>query len=325
MRNDDISLICTDRNTILKKAHTEYGKQSLQNSLRFYRALEGTGVTPLLYDAGDDFIEIEYILPDRIPSDPDELGRYQDKVRYYSAKHLLILRKYGIIHSDLTAYNYTLWHGKPRIYDWESAKFVWEETPQKREGMDADHLYPSLLAQIPDTNRVLRRWLAISERIKHLRGYGVLWDLGTLYGDFVGFALSEGFISAGFDNGMFDQKCIEIAKLRWQEFGGIFWKQNILDIPSYNVDVILLLSTWSHMLHHHPMTICEDFLENVINSAGRVYFECQLYGDGPGPEMFKTDTDILRYLKRYTTKVTPIVTIDVAGRPFKRTVWEIEK
>jgi len=63
-------------------------------------------------------------------------------------------------------------------------------------------------------------------------------------------------------------------------------------------------------------------MEKLAKRSSQLFFETQLYGDGPGLPEHKTDDDVYKFLKQFG-KVEKLVTIPVFGRDAARSVWRI--
>lgn len=297
---------------IIKRAITVKGQQELKNAVRFYRALADTTYVPALIDYSDDALVIEQV---RATPVTDE-----NVVRKNCIHLLAQLLKYNIIHSDLTGYNYVIQDNVPKVFDWGEARFAWEQ-PLKRAGMDADWFYPSL--NLPETTRIMARWRAIRDFLVPYRGFGTLVDLGTLYGDFVALAHTEGLRSVGYDGGYFDRACIDVASQQWQQYGCEFHE---LDLTDYdfgdNPDVILLFSTWTYLANRDGADTAEQFLEQCIQNCEILFFENHSTGDGFAPD-WMTEDYLESTLKRMATGVEFLARIPVAGRNASRIVWKV--
>lgn len=310
---------------IIKRAKSDTGLGEIQNCIRFIRALEDTDFVPKLLHVGSSEVHVEKIIEDEplILADTSEFVSGQNSIRLGAIEILLELLSRNIFHGDLTEYNIKIRNNKPVIIDWGESRFGWETEPTKRAGIDADYLYPALLNFIPDTNRIIRRWLAIRREIKHLRGFGKFLDLGTLYGDFVAMARSEGFVAAGYDNNGFDTSGLEIAKHRWGKYGVRFEQSDLIDFDIKS-DVMTLLSVWTYLERDYGFDKAFEFLKRVVANSSYLFFETHLQGDGFGPEFLKTDDDVKKLLiKAGASSVRPLITIDVAGRNASRTVWKV--
>jgi SAM-dependent methyltransferase len=186
-----------------------------------------------------------------------------------------------------------------------------------------------------DTPRVARRWRAVLWALGAagnctlpLKDKSFL-DLGCFQGDFCALAAAEGMHAFGVDQGGFrtGENSIEIARQLWDgfPFGELTLTQhNITEWPSYVADVVMMFSTWSYIVKDHGLARAEEVLAKVIAEAGVLFFENQLYGDGPGPEFLKIDEDIRTTLHRLGgSTVKALATFPVTGRPGSRTVWEV--
>jgi hypothetical protein len=189
---------------------------------------------------------------------------------------------------------------------------------------------PSRLHPTPDSPRVIRRWLAVLGDLGATIGTDRLdgthlVDLGTFMGDFCGMAAAAGMAAKGYDLGGFVPGVDSLAegKKLWSPWVA-FERRDMTEVTpaELSVDVVLLFSAWAYVLADHGRAKAEALLGRIMASAGVLYFETQLSGDGPGPSFFLDDNDVLGFLGQFGIP-TPIVTIPVTGRPTVRTVWRV--
>ena len=90
-------------------------------------------------------------------------------------------------------------------------------------------------------------------------------------------------------------------------------------------DTSFCMSVWPYLVQDYGRSQATEFLRHTIAHSGQHFFETQLYGDGPGPSFFHSDTDVKEFLESVSgkKKVEPLATIHVHGRNFDRTVWRI--
>ena len=300
---------------VVKQANTLQGEAEITNAVRFFLALEDTAYVPKLI--GHSATELRYVYAEAAPVTDETIARR-------NAIHALLkLKQRSIIHGDLTAYNFVFVDNVPKIFDWGEARFAWETTV-KRAGMDADWFYPAL--ELPDTARIWRRWKAIREYSVPFRGYGKLLDLGTLYGDFVALATSEGLRARGYDRGAFDTDCIRTASNMWQQYGCEFNEADITQLAdgALRSDITLLFSVWTYVINQYGKPAAEEFLARVIDNCEILFFENHIAGDGFAAD-FLTEDYLEDTLKSMASCVEPLVRIPVAGRDAERIVWKVCK
>lgn len=313
------TVVLTDSSTVIKTAHDHEQYAKLRNAVRFHRLLGPLGIAPQLLADNDSNIELEYI---QDSTDKSNQAHFEDNLRRNAIKLLLNLKKYNVYHTDLTEYNYIPQEYRLCPIDWSEARFGWENAPNKRQGMDADWLYPSLLHHITDHNRIVRKWIAVREHIKHLRGYGRVLDLGCLYGDISAMASTEGFDVIAIDNGAFDTEWDKVA-FSYFKHGPSFIKCDMFEWDDYKYDVVCCLSSWSHFVKQNSYDVGVSLLDNILQECGVLFFENHLKGDGPG--VIESERDHIELFKKLGATATPITTISVGGRPFSRTVYKVIK
>lgn len=314
--------IKTDHNTVIKQASDELALDGIKNAWRFLKALEGTKWAPKPIALRKDELEMEYVEED---PEPKDVRKFQEEFRINSVELIFELRKRAIRHGDLSRGNFRIRNSTPVLIDWDQSNFLWEDAPQERPFSDAYHIYEILPYLFPDTNRIMRRWLAVRKYLKDYKGWGKILDLGTFQGDFVALAWSDNFPATGVDNGMFNADGIKVAKSRWEQYGCRFIDADIVNMTSFKSDFTLLFSTWSYIVDQYGKDKAIQTLRHIIDDCQILFFENQTYGDGPGPEFFKTDEDIRAFLLEFATKVEPIVTIPVYERSgVSRTVWMVQ-
>lgn len=293
--------------------------------------LEGTGVAPRLIDVGDDW-SLQEDLGDTDMPDGETFRRACTRLLYG-------IRQAGVHHGDLTFGNMVLRDGRAWAVDWQDASWVGEEPHlQRNYRPDATFVWRTLAGHmgggetVADVPRVVRRWQVVRDHLPE--GAHTLVDLGCFQGDFPAMAAAEGMSAAGVDQGGFrsGENSIEIAQRLWSSMvEPYFFQANILDWPLMRPDVVLLFSTWPYLLQdcRHggagPLTRAQGW-QFILDTAKRcrvLFFETQLYGDGPGPEWLKTDDDVRDALEGIGLTAEAIGTFPVTGRPASRTVWKV--
>lgn len=155
-------------------------------------------------------------------------------------------------------------------------------------------------------DRTRPRWEAIRPRLKQFR---TLIDLGCWDGQFVQLAQASGLEAVGVD---------------WRgdiEFLTPACRSEDMLQHHYQADIILLLSVWPYLVQQAGWTAGVAWLKR--QEYRRLYFESQLFGDGPGPVEFKTQAAVRTFLRPFG-RVTEVITLDVPGRAARRTVFEVQ-
>ena len=319
----------------------EHNVEALMNESTCLQAMDGSGFTPMLIHVGSDYIEQEDIGDTETPNDMEAWRRN-------CVKMLACIRSRGLRHGDLIGSNIITRVNDPYAIDWQEGHVLTEPAPQKQPWSDSALLMRHIAGTYGpdrqlDTPRVARRWLTVLGALGAslnfklpLKGKTFL-DLGCFQGDFVALAAAEGMDAHGLDQGGFrtGENSIEIGRELWAEFpfGTITLHQgNILDpIPMYGPvvhwDVVMMFSTFPYIVQDHGWDRACEVLRNIIVNNEVLFFETQLYGDGPGPAQLKTDNDVEIMLHHYAgaSKIKNIGTFAVTGRPASRTVWEVRK
>lgn len=287
------------------------------------RELTGTGFAPELIDEQDDVICQE----DLGDGEPVQDGT---RFRQGAAQLLCTLWSHGIRHGDLTGRNIIVRGDRPIAIDFLQSRFRNAPGPDKRQLSDSYWLWsfvasvPSVLQGLPDSSRVVRRWLAI---LADLDVYSAarwegsrLLDLGCHEGDFCAMAAGEGAHAVGIDR---DEAAIERGRLLWGDVGLVSLRvEEILDRGEYRADIVLLLSTWQYVWKEYGRDRAVELLEAILLQSGVLYFETPLNGDGSGPAVLKSDEDVAKLLGS-VGEPTALVTVPVAGRDASRTVWRV--
>jgi hypothetical protein len=307
---------------------------SLLNEARFLQVMAGSGWTPEILKVGADYI---------VQTDVGETQLVQDveMFRRNCIRMLYEVRKRRVRHGDLTSSNIIVRGEVPWLVDWQEAHFIGEPAPQKQPTSDSALLFRGLSqwkgtnpAGEYDISRTSRRWRAVlgalganTDLELPLKGKTLL-DLGSFQGDFCALAATEGMTATGVDRGGFrsGEDSVEIGRglwglmERWPEIQ--LFHLDITKCPSFKFDVVLLFSTWPYIVQEYGRTAAEELLGRIVSQCGVLFFECQLYGDGPGPEFLGSDDDIEALLGRFG-EVEKLVTIPVWGRSASRSVWGV--
>lgn len=317
----------------LKPPYTEKGNRAaLKNEAEFLKVMEGSGFTPDLLDAKNDYI----VQTDVGKTEPMQDG---EAFRRNCVLFLHEIRRRNVRHGDLTGPNVIIRDDWPWVIDWQEAHFIGQKAPQKSPFSDSYLMWKTVAGTISaktqsfDVPRVARRWLVVLGALGAtnslslpLQGKSLL-DLGCFQGDFVAAASAEGMVATGVDMGGFRSGGDSIAEARelWKGLDRCFFsKQNLMDINTFNYDVVLLFSTFPYIVQQVGNEKAFDLLFRIVQEAGVLFFETQLYGDGPGPDFLKTEEDVGDLLNWVGT-AKKLVTIPVWSRPASRTVWEVRQ
>ena len=307
--------------------------EALINERVCLEAMDGSGFTPMMINVGRDYIEQEDMGDTETPNDMEAWRRN-------CVRMLAEIRARGLRHGDLVGSNIITRGNHPNAIDWQEGHLLTEPAPQKQPWSDSALLMRHI-AGTPgpdgqmDIPRVARRWGVVlgalganTNLTLPLKGKSFL-DLGCFQGDFVALAAAEGMIATGVDAGGFrsGENSIEIGQKLWADFpfGEIrLRRMSIYKWSGY--DVVMLFSTWPYIVKDFGWDLACGLLRSIINENEVLFFETQLYGDGPGPEQLKTDDDVAALLfGEGATTVKNLGTFPVTNRPASRTIWEVRK
>jgi hypothetical protein len=328
---------------IVKIASDEHNRKAVANEVRFLDLMEGSGFTPTVLASGPGWMKTEDL------GDSDEAPLDGEAFRRNMIRLVWTLRNRNIRHGDLTSANLILRGNKPWAIDFQEAHLIGEEAPQKNPLSDSHlALYRTLRdwkvstkasdklqAGTADTPRIARRWGAVlgylgamTDLSLPLEGKRFL-DLGCFQGDFVALAACEGMRAFGVDQGGFriGENSIEQGRELWDYMGDQVQLDvaNIRDLDTFTHDVVLVFSTWSYMVQDFGREFAEYKLAEIIRDCGTLFYENQLFGDGPGPRFYQTDDDVEAHLRSLgAKKVEKLITIPVTGRPASRSVFAVE-
>lgn len=316
--------------------------EALMNESQCLQAMNGSGFTPMLIHEGYDYIDQEDLGDTETATDPEAWRRN-------CIKMLAEIRARGLRHGDLIGANIITKGNDPHAVDWQEGHLLTEKAPQRNPSSDSSLLMRHIAGTLGpdgqmDIPRVARRWGVVLGALGAnlnltlpLKGKSFL-DLGCFQGDFVALAAAEGMIATGVDQGGFrtGEDSIEIGRKLWADFpfGSIAMvNENILNIGAvHNVwlnqgfDVVMMFSTWPYIVKDFGWDRACDLLGRIVANNEVLFFESQLWGDGPGPEQLKTDSAVTALLfGEGATTVKPIGTFPVTNRPASRTVWEVRK
>ncbi len=318
----------------------DHNVTALKNEARMLRLMRESGYTPeLLFHSGDyHSIHQEDLGNTETPIDPEAWRRN-------CVRMLAEIRARGLRHGDLIGANIITIGNKPYAIDWQEGHLLTEPAPQRNPSSDSAFLMRHI-AGTPgpdgqmDIPRVARRWGVVlgalganTNLTLPLKGKSFL-DLGCFQGDFVALAAAEGMAATGIDEGGFrsGENSIEIGRKVWADFpfGEIrLARANIiLDSPKQwsGHDVVMMFSTWPYIVQNIGWERACDLLYQVIKNNEVLFFETQLYGDGPGPEQLKDDGDVDGLLLSLgATTVKNLGSFPVTNRPASRTIWEVRK
>lgn len=312
---------------------------ALMNERQCLQAMDGSGFTPMLIGEGPDYpdyIEQEDLGNTEPPTD-------QEAWRRNCVRMLAEIRARGLRHGDLIGANIITRGDHPYAVDWQEGHLLTEQAPQINPSTDSAFLMrhiagtPGADGQM-DIPRVARRWGVVLGALGAdrnltlpLKGKSFL-DLGSFQGDFVALAAAEGMVATGVDQGRFrtGEDSIVIGQKLWADFpfGTIYLQHdNIISVPVWSEwDVVMMFSTWPYIVNDYGWNRACDVLKAIIERNEVLFFETQLYGDGPGPEELKTDDDVTALLfNEGATSVKNLGMFPVTNRPASRTIWEVRK
>ncbi len=315
--------------------------EALMNERQCLEAMDGSGFTPKLISGGADYpdwIEQEDLGNTEPPTD-------QEAWRRNCVRMLAEIRARGLRHGDLIGANIITRGNKPYAIDWQEGHLLTEPAPQKQPSSDSAFLMRHI-AGTPgpdgqmDIPRVARRWGVVlgalganTNLTLPLKGKSFL-DLGCFQGDFVALAAAEGMMAEGIDGGNFrtGENSIEIGLKVWANFPfgkiALYVDQIVRPSPSqwYDWDVVMMFSTWPYIVNNYGWDRACQVLKAIIANNDVLFFETQLWGDGPGPEQLRNDADVKSMLLRLgASGVKELGTFPVTNRPASRTIWEVRK
>jgi predicted Ser/Thr protein kinase len=327
---------------IVKVAEDVHNEKALANEVRFLELMSDSDFTPQVLAHGPGWMRTEDLGDsDKNPTDGEAFRRNMIRLVYE-------LRKRLIRHGDLTSANMILRGNKPYAIDFQEAHVIGEMAPQKTPFSDSHlALYRTLRdwetsvdaedkfqAGTADTPRIARRWGAVLGHLGAINGLDLplkgqrFLDLGCYQGDFVALAAVEGMKAFGIDQGGFRTGANSVEEGR-EIFGYLPNLQldvaNIMDLDTFTHDVVLMFSTFSYMVKDFGSIEATLKLREIVQDCGVLFFENQLFGDGPGPEFFPTDDAIEAWLKAncYAKSVEKLIEIPVYGRPASRSVFAV--
>ena len=317
--------------------------KALMNESTCLDAMDGSGFTPVMFHEGPDYIDQEDMGDTETPTDPEAWRRN-------CVRMLAKIRARGLRHGDLIGANIITRGNKPYAIDWQEGHLLTEPAPQRNPSSDSALLMRHIAGTLgpdgqTDIPRVARRWGVVlgalganTNLTLPLKGKSFL-DLGCFQGDFVALAATEGMVATGVDEGGFrsGENSIEIGRKVWADFpfGTINLKnQNINSSPSSSLgpiqwsdwDVVMMFSTWPYIVNHYGIEQALNILQWIVANNEVLFFETQLYGDGPGPEQLRNDADVKSmFLRLGASGVKELGAFPVTNRPASRTIWEVRK
>jgi len=323
---------------IEKVALDAHNRRALQNDIRFLDEMAGSGMTPTpRVGVVREHEGKAYAFQSNDLGRSDHHPLDGELFRRNMIRLLWELRSRNVRHGDMTSSNIILKRDWPYLIDFQEAHFIGEPAPQKQPWSDSGLCFRTI-AEWPadgqeagDTPRVARRWRAVlrdlgahTDLALPLKGK-TFCDLGCFQGDFVAAAACEGMRASGIDTGGFHtgENSIAIARELWSYMPVKFDQANIMDLDTFNFDVVLLFSTFAYMVRDYGRAAAEAKLMEIAQDCGILYFETQLAGDGPGPAWLPSDEAVQSWLNGLGCEAAPIVTIPVVGRRASRTVWRV--
>lgn len=316
---------------IFKVALAEEGQRELAREASFLEALAGTGIAPRLMER----TESQLVLEDLGDGEEIKLG-----ANFVTSSILLLneLKANGIRHGDLTSRNVIVRNNSPVAIDFSQATFVDEGGPYKRPKPDAYYFWQAVIGLLPD-QRYVTRWQAVRKALGGdedgawdcLAGRSVT-DLGCWDGDALAMAVAEGADGVGIDA---RADPLATAKDRWGRFGCRFLSADLMDDFSRYTkseptsmgrlaeDIVFMFNaTWSWIVQRDER-LARGFLNRIIEKSNVLFFETELYGDGPGAKFLRTQDDVGKLLAGKGREVERLATYAVGGRDAERIVWSV--
>lgn len=298
------------------KAHTEVETAFLANANEKLQRLADYGVSPEVLNHIPGVLSMEYL--------DDRYGG--DELRWlWGACHLLeALRECGIKHGDLAPKNLRCRFGGPMAIDFQESVWIEDGIETKRPEDDGEILMRSGIEITGDQDRRFRRWLAIRPHL----GTGGILDLGCSTGHFA--RLAEVDSQASWIAG-YDQERQETWAGLTSDRLTFTGPYDILELPGRVAEHWLIkpesafvLSTWPYLVQQTTLGRATDWLRELLQLCDQVFFEPQLFGDGPGASIHASDGLVARWLmEEIRCKFEPLVTVPVHGREAYRTVWRL--
>ena len=291
-------------------AHTEHEKEYLQNAYVKLADFSQSGYAPEPFK----YRQQEGVL---VLEDLGETEPVTDEAifRRHITELILALKRHRIIHGDATDRNIIVKDNKPYLIDFQQAIYEHEAGPPKRPGDDADWLWKAAEGLSPDTSRHIRKWRAIRPYLQE----GSILDLGCADGDYLFFAMADNS-----DRVLHGVDRLKVTPCS-EHLIGVIAYGDIMHHEHFRYDNVLLFSVFAHLQDEHNWGPVDDLMKAIMADCGTLWFETQLFGDGPGPINFVDDSDVSAYLEEYASNVETVVTIPVAGRPSHRTIWKVWK
>ena len=321
---------------VIHQGLTDKGHAEIENERRFLRLLEPTGYVPKVIDwnTEPDSLSIDGVMLPclRVEDVGDNLVvTDEEEFRRHFIRMLWHFKKEGLIHGDLTGANIRVVNNVPKVIDWKESRMAHENSPDKRKEGDIFHAF-AFLASLKDARRIGTRFFAMWKAILDSEsGHWFLnspprwYDPGTYRGYIAACAAAAGFKVTGTD---INPGSIEESNYLWGGMGIRFVYGDSINmgrIKQGEFNVASLLSVYPYMLEAHGDIACHDYIEGLIDNTNIFFFETQLFGDGPGPEEFKTTHDVEAWLyERGANSVEAILESDV-GRETTRTLWKVTK
>lgn len=262
----------TDRHTVIKKARDAISRRGIHNSWRLLQAMSGTGYAPEPIRLEDDEIEFEFIDAQTEPLEGELL-------RENAIRCIFELRRRHICHLDAGGSNVIFRNNAPVLIDWDQSCFSWEKKPQKIPPVDTVMLYSVIKWHI-DIYHVLERYRWVQRATMPWWGWGTLLDIGTYRGDFCALAQSDFLQSHGIDIDSFDTGGIQKAIERWGPYGCTFEKRDVLDVDTFDYNIVLFFSTFHHLVKQHGLSCGLDLLRKLVKDCDLLLFETEVYFEG---------------------------------------------
>ncbi len=301
---------------LVKTAFDEVNKKWLLQHWKALQALKHTPYVPKPISFDGETLVTEFIEGNTVT---DTFW-----LRYHLIHMLYRFQEAGLVHGDSTGVNMRIRHNIPIVFDWDQSTFVYQTPrPQSKPRPDIHFALPVVAKWGGDPSRILRRWHHSRLAIEYYRGWGTFLDLGTHKGEFPALATIDGMKAHGID-GEYIRPCINEARDLYGLLGCTYEKEDIFLMDNYEADVVMLFSTWAYIVGQHSQQVGDYVLRQCIAESNILLFETQLYRDGPGLEIHRTDEDVVDHLyKLGATHVEPVVTLEKVTDGKLRTVWKV--
>ena len=295
----------------------------LENAYWKLVMLEGSGAAPEVRDAMSTEAGTGYLALERVAGifDRSAAPATAELDFLWGCVELLdTLRKFGIMHGDLTAKNVLVRDNRPVACDFqESTSRIEPPHPDHRPEGDAYWLWRAAVEITGDQDRRFRRWLAVRDRVRgHVVDYGCGsgWTLGMAYAD----GHTEPAMLTGIDADFTYEDYYRLG--RW---GGWPERADIMEVEpgSFGHGTAIVFSVVGHLIDRFAGKAVQRWLGALAEAHDNVLVELHYAGDGPGPAWLPDHAAAEDWLLQAAPNIDRLVTIPVHGRDAARTVWEL--